>query len=251
MFGWTVPIVLALAGFCGGWWIRRHLTGSRRIGVWLFFLCLPFVILFGVLVSQMDPTLSAERNSNNLAFGFVLYSIVMAIPWFASIAIGAIIAKPKPEMKPKPVALKRESQGQQPAEPEPDDGLPHWKHPDRPLLDPPQLAHLLRDMASRHGIDPELLPSFSPPFAGDGDYVFREKFDYNYVRMKDGKALFEHSSAVADQLLYDVFAELSRSCARSSDSGTEASRQDRAEFLAAIDPRWARYFLKVEGFSTA
>lgn len=83
--------MLVLFGLAGGVVLGCNTRGARALLAWALWLPVPFIILAFVLFSQIDPTLSAERAGYDFAFGFVLVSILMAIPWLGASLVGALI----------------------------------------------------------------------------------------------------------------------------------------------------------------
>ncbi|MCC6827561.1 MAG: hypothetical protein IT550_04960 [Novosphingobium sp.] len=83
--------LLVAFGLGGGVVLARNTRGLRALAAWALWLPVPFIILTFVLAGQADPTLSADRASYNFAFGFVLVSILIAIPWFGASLVGALI----------------------------------------------------------------------------------------------------------------------------------------------------------------
>jgi hypothetical protein len=239
-------VVIVVAGLAGGSLIRRNLCGRRAFGAWMLWLPVPFVILLVVLAVEIDPSLPPERASYNLSFGFVLVSILMAIPWFLANAIGAAVTRTRPRLADRVTQSRRAVS----TTPLPDPDLPDWSRADNPRLDYWQISALMREKAARAGIDPEALPHLSMPGNEDGEYLFLDKFDYLYVGIMGGKPQFEHATVIADRLLYYVFVDRAAVLAmqgigsdRLGDPGVqEEIRLRQKAILARIDPRWARQY---------
>ena len=85
--------LLVFFGLAGGFVLGRNARGARALAAWALWLPVPFIILAAVLFSQIDPTLSAERAGYDFAFGFVLVSILIAIPWLGASLAGALIGR--------------------------------------------------------------------------------------------------------------------------------------------------------------
>jgi hypothetical protein len=210
----------------------------------LLWLPVPFVILAVILAGQSDPTLPQERASYNFSFGFVLVSFLIAIPWLVSNLVGMLIGrrlrKAPPAMAAAPYA----------APPPADPDLPDWRRPDASLLGEPEIGARMREIAARAGIPERTLPWLAPPFDREGEFVFRDRFDYVYTAVERGAPLFEHRAAVADELLYMVFRDRAWMVAAGyvADVGAPPEQDpdriaDRQQaILAGIDPRWGRQF---------
>lgn len=85
--------ILLAAGLLGAFLIARYLSGGLAWAALLAWLILPFVILGAALVGGIDPTIEAERTQYNLSFGFVLFSILLAVPWLPANLIGALLGR--------------------------------------------------------------------------------------------------------------------------------------------------------------
>lgn len=92
-----------------------------------------------------------------------------------------------------------------------------------------------------------LLPRLAMPGGEDGDYVFRDKFDFVYCGFERGTQIFEHCTVDVDDLLYRVFRDRAWTRTYVSLIGQDLSEQDHAARLAEgqlalleqADPRWA------------
>lgn len=87
---WVLALVVG-AGLAGSFFVARRLSGWRAVFVWISWLMSPFALIALLLAVESYPTLPHDRASYNFAFGFVLLSIIVAIPWFPANLIGGLV----------------------------------------------------------------------------------------------------------------------------------------------------------------
>lgn len=118
-----------------------------------------------------------------------------------------------------------------------------WRHADNPPLSVDQVGQMMLAIASRAGIAPADLPQIGPLVATDGTFIDRDKFDYIYIRLEEGRVTFDHRTVVADRLLYWVFSEWAANQAVPTPGAPPDPAKQKAA-LAAIEPRWADQFAR-------
>lgn len=247
--------ILALivgAGLVGGCMVVALTRGLRTVFGCLLWLALPFAVIAFLLAAQGDPTLPAERQSYNFSFGFVLISLIVAVPWvFANLVgglFGLLFRRSAPAARAVPVE-------DFVVDPEDHGGLPDWSRADNPPLSLPELAELMHAAAELAGIAPARLPGIGPIAGGEGEFIDRDKFDYIYLGVERGQPMFDRRSAIADQLLYWIFvdqalmlasnriAEQKRAGRSIPDSDyVGALANEQQAILGDIDPAWERQF---------
>lgn len=246
-----VPWILALAaaGAGGGFLL------ARRAGpvLWLAWLGLPFAGLLALLLVEAGRDAAVPGLKDKLAFGWALYSLLIAPPWLAANlagwALGRRLRKPRGARIPAPAAPEADLPAL------PGEGLPDWDHIDNPRVEPWDLRRRLCAFAVRGGFDPATMPDFDYPPGGTGECIVADKFGYNYLRLAAGRTLVEESSSNAERLCYQVLRHhagdraRARLAARGLDPGDapQEMRREIAAILAAIDPRWAVFFLRMRG----
>lgn len=247
--------VLALivgAGLIGGFMVARNTRGLRALIAWSLWLALPFVVLGFILAMQIDPSWTQQQTSYNLGFGFVLISIIIAVPWLPANLVGGLVGLFF--RKPVPVAVPFSTPDW--SDPVPDSGLPDWSKADDPSLSLGEIGDMMYGAAELAGIDPARLPHVGPIAGGEGEFLDRDKFDYIYMGLERGQPMFDHRSVVADELLYRVFVDqafmlASNRLAEKRKAGLRFPDSEYADRLAAeqaailgdIDPAWERQFV--------
>lgn len=245
-----VPWILALAaaGLGGGILLARR----RHPAVWLTWLSLPFLGLIAILAIEASLDASATHKGDKVAFGLVLYSLLIAPPWLGANLMGWLLGR----------RLWRGSRVEEPSPPEcvtsapameDDDGLPDWSRYDNPRVEPWALRARMGELARRGGLDQDALPHFDFPPGGSGECVIQDKFGYVYLGLKENRTLFEESSSNADRLCYEVLRRRAKDLVRRRrieaglDPGENPAgeREQTAAVLAAIDRRWATFFLRM------
>lgn len=236
-------VVLIAAGLPGALLIFRMLRGARALVVLLLWLTVPYIALAAMMLAELDMTLPPDRRAYNFQFGFVLFSLLLTIPWLLANVIGGVIGR---FLRPSTVAASPTP----PVASTPHETLPDWAHPD--LQDIPTIGTRMHAIADRIGVPATALPALMPPDGSDGDFVFRDKFEYIYLGIDRGQPCFEHVTAVADELLYLIFRDRAYALA----ANRVAERQVGAEghvaellreqqaIIAGIDPRWGSQFAR-------
>ena len=236
-------VVLIAAGLPGALLIFRMLRGGAALIALLLWLTVPYIALAAIMLAELDMTLPSDRRAYNFQFGFVLFSLLLTIPWLLANVIGGVIGR---LLRPSTVA----GSPTPPVAPTPQDGLPDWRHPD--LQDIPAIGARMHAIADRIGVPVTALPALMPPDGSDGDFVFRDKFEYVYLGIDRGQPCFEHVTAVADELLYLIFRDRAHALAANRVAerrvGTggyvaELMREQQA-IIAGIDPRWGSQFAR-------
>lgn len=239
--------VIVVPGIVGSLLIMRHLPGRRALGAFILWLPLPYLVLAAIIGANLDPMLSQGQATYNFQLAFVLAAFVVTIPWLAANLVGGTIGR---RMRGRPAPTSPVATPATASPPHPD--FPDWRHPDSPLLAEPEIAERMRAIAGRVGIPDHVLPTLAPPFGNEGEFVFRDRFDYIYTAREHGTALFEHAVAAVDQLLYLVFKDKAWMMASGYIGGSGApieqdpvriAEKQRA-ILAGIDPRWGRQFAR-------
>lgn len=240
----VILLLLVVAGVAGPWLIFRSLRGMRAMAAWFLVLIAPYLLLFLLLVSETDMTLSGERRAYNLQFGFVLISVLMTLPWLGANVIGMALGV---RARPSPVSAPAVLVSPQAAAPR-DDGRPDWSisNLDAFIL----IQRRTREIGAQLGVPEGALPTFTPPDGNDGDFLFREKFEYVYMGIDHGQPCFEHCTGVPDQMLYYIFRHRAYALAgdRMAERGVGADRyadeleEEQQAILAGIDPRWGVQF---------
>lgn len=244
MNDWPWIVALGLAGLSGG----VLLAPRRNPAVWLVWLSLPFIGLLAILVIEAGLDGAAAPVGDKIAFGFVIYALLIAPPWLGGNLVGWALGRRRQGRRaaPMPPAASRAAP---PARP--DDGLPDWDRYDNPRTEPWQLTQRLRELALRGGLDPAALPAFGYPPDGTGDCFMEDKFGHLYLRLQEGRTVFEESSSNADRMCYEVLRRHAAERVEARLSGTDLAPEERAAvvrretaaILEKIDPRWARLFL--------
>jgi hypothetical protein len=239
-------LLALVVGYGGGFLIAQRLRGLGAFVVFLLWLAVPFVVLHFAFTAAVDPTLTAQQASYNVAMATVLTSIVIAIPWFGANLVGAIMGRNrrKPDPDTLPVAAAPDGVAPQPARealPPADPSLPDWRDSDYPPLGIDQLGVLMRAIAARAGIDERRLPHLGPPPDREGRYLDRDKFDYIYIGLEHGEPLFDHRHVIADQTMYHVFRDVAADLAAEQSDPEQVAAEQQA-ILAGIDVRWGKQF---------
>ena len=243
MLQWLVVIVVS--GVIGSLLIMRHFPGRRALGAYILWLPVPFVVLALIIAANSDPTLTSSKATYNFQLAFVLASFAITIPWLGANLVGGILGRRTRKCPAVPTAVA--GYVAPPADPD----LPDWSHPDSPLHSEPEIGARMRAIAAQAGIPDRVLPSLTPPFGREGGFAFRDRFDYVYTALERGAPMFEHRTAVVDELLYLIFKDRSWMVAAGyvADAGapperdSESIAQRQQAMLAGIDPRWGRQFV--------
>jgi hypothetical protein len=111
----------------------------------------------------------------------------------------------------------------------------------------PEVQSRMLDAARRMELPEHHLPRLAMPGGEDGDYVFRDKFDFVYCGFERGTRIFEHCTVDVDDLLYRVFRDRAWTRTYIGLIGQGLSPEDHAARLAEgqlallqrADPRWA------------
>lgn len=90
---WVMLAVLCGFAWFGSYTLARLLRGRRLFGAMVLWLMAPFLLIMLLIVSQMDPTLTSQQQSYNAAFGFVLISGIVAVPWFTVTLVGVLMGR--------------------------------------------------------------------------------------------------------------------------------------------------------------
>lgn len=248
-----LPWILALAagGLAGGMLIARR----RNAVVWLLWLALPFAGLFAILAIEASQEARATHVADKLALGFVLYALLMAPPWLGANLVGWMLGKRLLPSKPAGTSPdgRRPAATAQPARPAEDNGLPDWDRIDNPRVELWDLGKRLKEYAIRGGLDPAALPLFDTPPGGTGECIIHDKFGYLYMGFAEGRILFEETSSNAERMCYQVLRRHAEEMARrrlaaeglDPDDDPAAVRREIGAILAAIDPRWGRFFSRM------
>ena len=78
----VVPwLVAPVAGYFVTAWIAQRAGGAAGFFGLLAWFATPYVVLWFLLASASDPTLSPEREVYNQSFAFVLTAAGLTIPW--------------------------------------------------------------------------------------------------------------------------------------------------------------------------
>ncbi len=238
-------VVLIAAGLPGALLIFRMLRGGAALLALLLWLTIPYIALAAMMLAELDMTLPPDRRAYNFQFGFVLFSLLLTIPWLLANVIGGVIGR---LLRPAVAVASPTLPTVPPVAPTPQDGVPDWAHPD--LQDIPAIGARIHAIADRIGVPATELPALMPPDGSDGDFVFRDKFEYIYLGIDRGQPCFEHITAVADELLYLIFRDRAYALAanrvaerRVGAEGyvAELMREQQA-IIAGIDPRWGSQF---------
>lgn len=248
--GWGLLGLGVAVGLIGSFLVVRSTRGLRTVLGCLVWLAIPFVVLAFILVAESDASLSADRASYNFSFGFVLISLIIAVPWFLSNVLGGflglLLRKSKPSEAPVvPVATAGPA----------DEGLPDWSQADNPSLSLAELGEMMYAAADLAGVDHSRLPHVGPIAGGDGEWIDRDKFDYIYIGVERGQPMFDHRTVVADQLLYWVLRDAAFSLAANRLAERRSAGEripdeeyanrlaiEQAAILGDIDPAWANQF---------
>lgn len=240
-------VVLIAAGLPGALLIFRMLRGGAALIALLLWLTVPYIALAAMMLAELDMTLPPDRRAYNFQFGFVLFSLLLTIPWLLANVIGGVIGR---LLRPSTVAGSPTPPTVPSVASTPHDELPDWRHPD--LQDIPAIGARMHAIADRIGVPGTALPALMPPDGSDGDFVFRDKFEYIYLGIDRGQPCFERVTAVADELLYLIFRDRAYALAanrvaerRVGAEGyvAELVREQQA-IIAGIDPQWGSQFAR-------
>ncbi len=88
---WGFFGLVAVVGLVGSFLIMRFTRGMRAVLGCMGWTVLPFVVIAFILAAERDATLSADRQHYGFWFGFVLLSLIVAIPWGAAGFVGAVL----------------------------------------------------------------------------------------------------------------------------------------------------------------
>jgi hypothetical protein len=78
----AVPwLVAPIAGYFVTAWLAERARGAAGFFLLLAWFAAPYAVLWVLLASASDPTLSAERAAYNQSFAFVLTAAGLTIPW--------------------------------------------------------------------------------------------------------------------------------------------------------------------------
>ncbi|MBM3596205.1 MAG: hypothetical protein FJX31_10645 [Alphaproteobacteria bacterium] len=111
----------------------------------------------------------------------------------------------------------------------------------------PEVHARMTAAAGRMVLLEHFLPRLAMPGGGDGNFVFRDKFEFVYGGYERGSRIFEHCTVDMDDLLYRVFRDRAWTRTYLSLIGQDLSEQDHAARLAKgqlallekADPCWA------------
>ncbi len=121
----------------------------------------------------------------------------------------------------------------------------------------PELRARMLEISERMGIPERVLPKIAIPTGADGDFLFRDKFDFVYRSFERGALIAEHSAADPDELFYHVFRDRAWMRAYQGLVGLDLTPDDHAARLAQgqesllgmADPDWAERARRERGLA--